>query len=92
MIGMLKSDEKGFVIETSYAMSNEPVLLVTRWRVCVMNGSPQRNNESVSFNGSWWNGYGFQCNTEQRAESTRQEPIKKPRGAKVYRDGEWHKR
>lgn len=92
MFGMLQGDAKGFVIETSLTMSNEPLLLISRYRVNVMNGQPRSESESVTFNGSWWSGYGFQCNTEQYAESVEQVEVKRPRGMKVWRDGEWRKR
>jgi hypothetical protein len=92
MIGIMTADAKGFLIETTYAMSSEPILLVSRHRVNVMNGRPQSESENVRFDGSIWSGYDFQCNTEQYPEATEQLPIRKPRGAKVYRDGEWRKR
>lgn len=92
MHGTLQTDAKGFVIETLYTISDEPVMIVSRWRVNVMNGQPRSDSEHVTHNGSWWSGYGFQCNTEQYAESDERVEVKRPRGMKVWRDGEWRKR
>lgn len=91
MYGKLESDAKGFVIETLYTMSDEPTMIVSRYRVNVMNGQPRSDSADVTFNGSWWSGYGFQCNTEPYAESSERVAIKQPRGMKVWRDSQWRK-
>lgn len=91
MIGTLQADAAGFVIETSQTMSTEPILVIYRYRVNVIIGQPRSESERVTHNGSWWNGYGFQCNTEQSAETVEHREVKRPRGYRTWRDGEWRK-
>ena len=90
--GTMIADDKGYVIETLSTCWNEPLLLVSRYRVYVMNGRPRSDREFVQFDGSIWSGIGFQCGTDNKPpESMDELPIKRPRGKKVWRDGEWCK-
>jgi len=87
------ADDKGYVIETLYTMETEPTLLISRYRVIVMNGRPESAREPVRYSNQVWCGAGFQAGTDNLPpESMDRIAIKRPRGKKVWRDGEWHKR
>lgn len=88
--GTMIADDRGFVIETTSTQYDEPFLIISRYRVTVMNGRPRSEREPVRFDGSVWSGLGFQCNTDnQPPESGERIPMKKPRGKKVWCEGSW---
>jgi hypothetical protein len=95
MQGTMIADDKGWVIETLYTLWNEPAMLIQRYRVTVMNGRPESASERVQFSNcgsQCWIGRTFQAGTDnQPPESQKRIEIKKPRGKKVWRDGEWRK-
>lgn len=92
MIGTLIADDKGYVIETLYTMDDEPTMLISRYRVTVMDGRPRSEKEPVRYSNQIWVGSGFQCGTDNvPPESMDKVAIKKPRGKKVWRGGEWRK-
>ena len=95
MIGTMIADDKGFVIETLDTLWDEPFMTVSRYRVQIMNGRPRSDREPVRFRsvgGGVWDGVGFECSTgNQVPESMNKLPMKRPRGMKVWRDGEWKK-
>ena len=88
--GTLIGDDKGFVIETLYTMDDEPTMLVSRYRVMVMNGHPDRERVPVTFNGSYWRGMGVEAGTDNKPpESMDRIAIKRPRGQRTWRNGGW---
>jgi len=96
MIGTLVADDKGYVIETLDTDYNEPFLQISKWRVVVMDGRPESARESVrssSASPCVYVGHGFQATIENvPPESMSRTPIKKPRGMKVWRNGEWRRK
>ena len=92
MLGTMIADDKGFVIETLDTAWNEPLLLVSRYRVQVMNGRPRSERESCRYGLGIWSGIGFEASTGNAVpESMDKLPIKRPRGMKIWREGEWRR-
>lgn len=93
MTGTMIADDKGYVIETLYTMFNEPKMIVSRYRVTIMDGRPESAREQVRYSNLIWEGRGFRAGTDNTLpESGEIIELKAPRGKKVWRDGEWHKR
>jgi hypothetical protein len=84
-------DMDGIVIEVLDTAWDEPVMLVSRYRVFVMDeGRPSREREPVRYCCGVWMGSGFRAGTDNRPpESMDKIPLKRPRGKKTWRDGEW---
>lgn len=92
MLGKIITDDKGWLIETMMPLWDEPTLLVSRYRVMVLDGRPETAREPVRYSNGIWDGHGFRCGTDNLPpESIEKLPLKRPRGMKVWRDGEWRK-
>lgn len=93
MIGTMIADDKGYVIETLMTMYNEPKMVANYYRVSVLDGRPESVRETVRYRNGIWEGHGFQAGTDmQFPEYGKLIELKAPRGKKVWRDGEWHKK
>lgn len=92
MYGTIIADDKGWLIESLYTMWDEPTMLVHKYRVMIMDGRPQFERQQVQFRNGIWEGTGVRAGTDNLPpESTERIAIKRPRGKKVWRDGEWRK-
>ena len=92
MLGTLRYDDQGMVIEVSDTLFTEPVLITRTYRVTAINApSPPQDGAGVRYVGGTFHGSGFEVGTAEQPEKTAETPLKPPGRNRVWRDGEWKK-
>lgn len=92
MNGTVEQDGSGWVVRHSDTLWSEPALVETVWRVEVLEDPYRRLSpgSSATYRGDGvWSGDGFRLGTNPEAESVQQTALRRPRGKRTWRNGEW---